>query len=185
LREQGWEVHNLLFVPPKASYPAIRLRREENATYPDGSHAVIQSCKFIGDAGGAIGDYGGCHHVLVKDCEFAGAAATLDFAIDSENTSIANPLRWVIEDCWFNQVDDAIKMPMTQAMIRRNIFAQGSGAIVDLTGGVGGNWIIENMFPDATADYDNGHGYVTAAADDIWRNWVTDAADPVVADPAA
>ncbi|MCK9599543.1 MAG: hypothetical protein M0R06_10920, partial [Sphaerochaeta sp.] len=76
LREQGWEVHNILFVP-QDTYSAIRLRREESATYPDASHAIIRGCKFIGGvahgshAGMGIEDYGGMHHVLIKGCEFS------------------------------------------------------------------------------------------------------------------
>ena len=182
LREQGCEVHGGLFVPHTNS-PAIRTRRAEDATYPDGSHAIIRGIKVVADTGTAIEDYGGCHHVLVEDCEFTGAETALPNGINSASTAIANPLRWTVRRNTFITVTNAINMPFTQSVVERNKFGAGT-IIVETDGGDGANFVLDNYFPDATADYDTGHGYAADAAD-IWRNWVTDAADAIVALPAA
>lgn len=89
LRQQGWEVHNILFVP-ESGYGAIRARREETATYPDASHMVVKGCKFISGGtrvGYGIDDYGSGYHFLIEDCEFNG----LEYAYKAGNVGIAAP----------------------------------------------------------------------------------------------
>jgi hypothetical protein len=186
LREQGWELHNILFVPPAgAGSPAVRWRRAEDATYPDGSHGIISGCKFVGGVTG-VEDHGGAHHWLIDGCEFmgdlAGTAMTNAFTCVS-GAGIAYPARHIIQNSLFRNVTNAIFLPGLECTIRGNFFEAGT-LVVSTKGGGGKNWIIDNYFSDATADYDIGHGYNTEATD-IWRNWVTDAAAPVVARPAA
>lgn len=182
LRNQGWELHGILFVPA-TGIAAVRLRREETATFPDASHALIRGCKFVSDAGTAIEDYGGCHHVAIVGNEFAGSATTLPKGIDNVNTSIANPLRWAIVGNTFFEVDEQIDLPATQCLIRGNVMCAGT-IVIDTGGGAGKNRVIGNEFADDEADVSNGNGY-TGHADDIWRNHAADQPDATAGVPGA
>lgn len=188
LREQGWEVHNILFVPGTGN-PAIRLRRAEDATYPDGSHAIITRCKFVSDAGCAIEDHGGCSHVIVAENEFDGGGGLTNLPEGIKNVvgaGIASPLRWDIRDNWFNKVEKAVVLPGNQCRVRRNIFTlpfAGAYKTVDTSGGTEGkNWVQDNKFADAIGDYLIAKGYVPGVSD-VWRNQVTDTAADIVAVP--
>lgn len=176
LREQGCEVRNILFVP-KSDGTALRIRRNEDATYPDGSHAKIVGCKFIGAAVATckgIEDVGGSHHVLVEDCEFM----TLANAIQNTSTSIAVPLRWMIRNNWFNDCTAYITLPGNQCIVRDNVFmSDPSGNVVVMTGGgaAGGNHVLFNVFPNTDAGITTGNGY-DGVAGDRWRNYSSDTA---------
>lgn len=167
LRQQGWEVHNILFVP-KSDATALQLKRREDGVDPDASHAIISGCKFIGGATATclgIEDDGGCHHVLVEHCEFF----TLDSAIVNTSTTIANPLRWVIRDNIFMDNDEHIDMPFTESVVKDNVFDEAV-TNVEVDGGAGGNFVVDNYFADDQADITNGNGYAGHATD-IWRNF--------------
>ncbi|HEY6021104.1 MAG TPA: hypothetical protein VIY48_14710, partial [Candidatus Paceibacterota bacterium] len=89
LREQGWEVVNMLLVP-KSGYGAVKLHREENATYPDASHFAMRSCKVISSGtrvGLGIDDSGASYHILVEDNEFY----NLEYAYKASGVGIAAP----------------------------------------------------------------------------------------------
>lgn len=191
IRQQGWEFHNILFVP-QDGYSAIRARREENATYPDGGHFKVKGCKFIG--GGGIGtpqgygieDYGGCHHYLIEECEFNDLAK----AIACTNHSIAAPLRDIIRKNIFEGNTSDIEMNASLCMVLDNLFrtpyAVSHPTTVNLAltaDPATGNSVIGNFFADATANVTIAKGYKPSTGD-VWRNFVTDAADPVVAVPS-
>lgn len=187
LREQGWEVHNLLMVPYTAS-GAIRLRREENATYPDASHAIISGCKFIADTGIGIEDYGGNSHVLVDSCEFNGSATVLTNGILNTNVSIANPLRWLIQNNIFQQVTQSIVMQGSECVIRNNVFGlpfSSGRKIIALAGGTGYNQVLYNFFNENEANMLISKGYSSAAATDSWRNYSNNVAAMTVGVPGA
>jgi hypothetical protein len=183
LREQGWELHNILFVPP-ADASAVRFRRAESATYPDGSHAIVRGCKFVSDGQTGIEDHGGCHHWLIEDCEFAGSDTVLTNGIKHvTGAGIAAPLRDTIRRCTFTAVTNAIQLPGTQCVVEENLIGQGT-IIVDTSGGSGANFVVDNVFPDAEADIDNAHGYTTHATD-IVRNFSADTSAMTVGVPGA
>jgi hypothetical protein len=178
-REQGWEVHSVLFVP-KSDATALQLKRREDGVDPDASHAVIRGCKFIGAATATclgIEDDGGCHHVLVERCEFF----TLDSAIVNTSTTIANPLRWVIRDSIFMDNDEHIDMPFTESVVKDNIFDEAT-VNVEVDGGAGGNFVVDNYLSDDAGDITNGNGYA-AHSTDIWRNYPADQNDQDVGVP--
>lgn len=181
LREQGWTVRNILFVP-KSDGTALRIKRNEDAVNPDGSHCIIQGCKFIGAAVATckgIEDVGGSHHVLVEDCEFM----TLANAIQNTSTAIANPLRWLIRRNWFNDCTAYITLPATQCIVADNYFMSNpSGNVIVMSAGVGGNMVLKNFFPDTNANITSGNGY-DGVAGDIWRNYSTDTAAESVTTP--
>jgi len=169
LIEQGWEVHNILFVP-KSDATALRIRRAEDATYPDGSHARIVGCKFIGAATATtkgIEDVGGSHHNLIVGCEFM----TLANAIQGTSTAIANPLRWQILDNWFLDCTTHIDLSASSCLIRGNVFSEATTNL-DLSGGAGANYVLDNYFTNTEADITISDGY-TGGSGDMWRNFST------------
>lgn len=192
LREQGWEFQNILFVPQTA-YSAVKLHREESATYPDASHAKFSGCKFIGNvafgsAGGiGIEDYGGMHHVVVEDCEFA----QLVSAIVATNVGIANPLRNIIRRNVFDGNTHDIRFNGSRCIVERNIFmtpydATAHPSTVNLAytaDPATGNFVLDNTFADAAANVVIAKGYKPSTGD-VWRNRVTDTAADIVAVPS-
>ncbi len=180
LREQGWEVRNILFVP-KSDATALRVRRAEDAVYPDGSHAKIVGCKFIGASIATqkgLEDVGGCHHVLVQDCEFI----TLQRGIINTSTAIANPLRWTIKGNVFRDETTHLDMPLTQSIVRDNVFDEATTNL-DTSGGAGVNFVIDNYFANDASDITISDGY-TGHASDIWRNFSSATAAMTVGVPA-
>jgi hypothetical protein len=193
IRNQGWEFQNILFVP-ETGYSAIRAHRAESATYPDSSHFIVRSCKFIGNVaigsfgGNGIEDWGGNHHYIVEDSEFN----ELTYAIYAPPGSpgIAAPLRDVIRRNLFRSNKNDVCMDMNQGLVMHNVFTDVYHAVnhpntvnLAFTSDVsGGNRVLDNWFGDATANITVAKGFKPSTGDQ-WRNWVTDAADPVVAVP--
>ncbi len=194
IREQGWEFHNILFVP-ESGYGAIKAWRAEDATHPDSSHFIVRHCKFIGPGGigtpqgYGIVDFGGNHHYVVEESEFN----DLDTAIVAGlagDPGIAAPLRDIIQRNIFGGNKNDIYFNASRCVIRENLFqtkyhATDHPNTVNLapTSDPGtGNHVLKNFFADATADVTIAKGYKPCAAD-VWRNYVTDAADEVVAIP--
>lgn len=184
LREQGWEVENILFVPA-SGISGVRIRRAEDATYPDGSHAIIAGCKFIGDDASPVGvgieDHGGSHHNLIDGCEFMGL---VDAIKHTTGAGIASPLRWQIRRSWFATNTNHLVLPGNQCRIEENAFDPAT-VVINTSGGTEGkNYVLRNQFSDAEADIDNAHGYTGHAAD-VWRNYSANTAADTVGVPGA
>lgn len=180
LHEQGWEVHNILFVP-KSDATALQLKRREDGVNPDASHAVIRGCKFIGAATATtigIEDDGGCHHVLVEDCEFN----TLNSGIVSSSQVISDPLRWVIRGCIFIDNTEHIDAPFTESVVKDNIFDEAT-TNVEVDGGAGGNFVIDNYFQQDQANISVSDGYAGDSTD-VWRNFSQNTAAMTVGVPS-
>ena len=197
IREQGWEFHNILFVP-QPGYAAIRCHRAEDATYPDGSHFIVKGCKFIGsgiDVGGVgvgygIQDFGGMHHALIEDNEFS----ELEYAIWSGgagNPGIAAPLRITVRNNIFEDNVNDIYTNANRWRILDNYFLSpyvvvthpntvNLAATQDVSGR---NRVAGNHFADAAADVTIAKGYKPSTGD-VWRNFGTGAADAIIAVPA-
>ena len=194
LREQGWELHNILMVP-ETGYSAIRAHRAESATYPDSSHFIVRGCKFIGNvaigsAGGiGIEDWGGNHHYLVEDCEFNELVSAI--IAPAGSPGIAAPLRNTIRRNVFSGNTHDIRMDGSRCIVQGNIFrtkyhgtTHPSTVNLAYTSDVAtGNTVIDNYFADAAADVTIAKGYKPSTGD-VWRNKVTNTAADIVAVPA-
>lgn len=167
LREQGWTIENLL-LQSHTSSPAVELHRAEDATNPDPSHATFRNCRFEGVDG--IVDRGGCFNVTVEDCLFRGLTG---HAIKCVSTSIANPLHWHIRRNRFFDCTNAIAAAFSKATIQDNLFATITTAVIDLTGGVAPNLVVDNTFNINAADFDPAGG-VTGVSGDVWSNRLKD-----------
>lgn len=188
LREQGWQFENILFVP-EATYAAVKLHREESATYPDASHAVFRNCKFIGaeQAGTGIEDYGGAHNILVEDCEFM----DLEYAWEQTNVSIAAPRRVVFRRNRFDGNKNDIGMNASRCLFQDNLFMDVYHATTHpvtlnlaLTADAGtGNLVLHNHFMDTSGNVTIAKGYKPSTGD-VWRNYVAGTAAAIVAVPS-
>lgn len=192
LRQQGWEIQNILMIP-ESGYGAVRLRREETATYPDASHFAMRGVKVIGGGtlvGLGIDDYGASYHTVVEDCEFV----NLEYAYKSSGVGIAAPSGHLFRRNLYYSNKHDICGNFATSRILDNYFATVYHATThpntvnlaftaDAGVATAKNMVIGNVFADAAADVTIAKGYKPATGD-IWRNYVTDAADPVVAVPA-
>lgn len=172
ISEQGWVIENICFVPTDGE-PGIELRREETATYFDPSHSIIRGCRFIAaSTTGTIGieDIGGSSQVTVENCTFD----TLASGIVNTSTAIANPNRWVVNNCRFENNTEHIDMPFTQSYFTNNLMDEAT-VNIDFAGGAGGNFVLFNQFSNTQADITISDGYTPGTAD-VWRNYSTDTA---------
>ncbi len=181
LREQGWTVANILFVPPSDA-PAIRLKRAEDAVYPDASHCTIAGNRFAGGLT-AIEDDGGCHNQLIAGNIFQ---SQTDSAYECISTSIAVPLQNNIVGNQFISCVHGIRASQSKSTIRGNTFIEITTTKVSTTHNAGQgdlNFVIENFFPSTQANISIAGGYAGGAAD-VWRNYSTDTAAQTVGVPA-
>lgn len=183
LREHGCIVENLMVIP-KSDATGIRLRRAEDATYPDASHAIIRGCRIgLGTLGTSKGieDHGGCSHVTIEDCELEGLAEAIGH---TTGAGIAAPNRYWILRNWLSGNTDHIDLPCDQGVIRDNILAtDASGENLAVDGGLSGfNRVLFNVFPTAAASVTIANGYKPGTSD-IWRNYVSDTAAFIVTVP--
>ncbi len=188
LRAQGWMISGIEFTPHTAS-AGIRLTRSATVDTIDASHTQIVGCKFQANGGTTqigIEDNGGCGFVLIQGCSFEGLGGT---AIKGLNTAAAVSREWDINDNRFNGNTNAIAVSLTESVVRWNLIRQTANDtnqkinVVAVAGQGSLNQVIKNILPDATANVTIAKGYKPGTTD-VWRNWVTDAADEVVTVPA-
>lgn len=187
-RAQGYEVSNISFTPHTSS-AGVRLTRSASVDTIDAGHAAFRNCLFGGQGGsGQIGieDNGGCGFVEIEGCRFSLLTGT---AILGLNTAAAVPQQWRITRNWFLRNTNAIAMSLTQGLIDWNVINQAANDannkvnLVAVAGQGSLNFVLKNTFSDAAANVTIAKGYKPGTTD-VWRNWVTDAADEVVAVPA-
>lgn len=192
LREQGWEVHNILFVP-ESGYGAVKLHREETATYPDASHFIMRNCKVIGggsQVGLGIDDSGASYHIEVSGCEFV----NLEYAYHASGVGIAAPSAHLWQDNLFYSNKHDIVGNFATSRFMRNRFATLYNAsthpntlnlapTADAGVAAASNVVLDNVFADAAADVTIAKGYKPATGD-IWRNFVTNTAAYIVTVPS-
>lgn len=185
--EQGWTFQNIQFAPVAAA-ACIRFRRRETATIPDASHGRVLGCYF--STGGAAGigiDVTECKRIEVADCDFEALGTGYGITNTADGGVAQNNYHWIHNNRFQRGNTNDIKVASNDALYENNVFygLQGveGGLRISLSGGAR-NRVINNYFSDATAQYSVAGGYVSGAATDRWRNWVSDAADPIVVLPA-
>lgn len=192
IHEQGWEFHNILFVP-ESGYSAINLRRAEDATDPDASHARFIGCKFISPGtrvGYGLEDVGGAYHIRVENCEFF----NLEYGWKQTSVGVDAPTAHIWRGNVFsgNKID--IAMNAKNCLFEGNYFTSPYDATVhpttlnlQITADAGvataKNMVLGNYFADAAADVTIAKGY-KAATGDVWRNKVTNTAADIVTVPS-
>lgn len=184
VRGQGWVFRHLLMVP-QATFSAIRLRRQEDATYPDASHAIIDNVRFIGNettpAGIGLEDYGGNSHYRVTNCEFSGLVSgytVTNQSIDIPNHNVFIGNMFLTNTNHFNAAN-------SWAIIQGNHFMTSGTVNLSTAFGNTGvrNHVALNFFQDNAADIDPAHGY-DGNATDFWANYTLNQAALQMGDPA-
>ncbi len=185
LLEQGWQIENIQFKPHTSS-ACITIQREGSTPEKDSSHTILRRCRFVGGttANGILFLNGG-YNCLIEDNEFESLAGT---AILSSGTAVAIPLNNKILRNRFTGCANAIAISSSDGRIIGNIFRHAVNStnkinLVSVTSQGLNNLVLDNYLPDATANVTIAKGYKPGTGD-IWRNWVTDAADPVIAVPS-
>ncbi len=188
IRQQGWEFHNFLMTPQATGGACIKAHRNEDATYPDSSHFVVNRMRFVGAGGTPVGieDVGGNHHYIIQNSEFQ----TLTFAITCTSTGIAVPLRNTIRCNKFMGNTNDIATSLTDSAIQNNIFfTAGAGAVNKVVSTTynaaqgGGNMVLLNQFNNTEVQIAPGSGF-TGAATDVWMNYVNNQAALAFGQPA-
>lgn len=169
IREQGWVFQNILFVSTTTA-PAVKISRAEDEEHPDGSHAQFINCRFAGVDG--IWLHGGCFNCSIIGCKFYDLTGT---AIKSTDVSIDLHTHLLVEGCQFVHNADCINAPLKWSVIKNNVFGENT-ATIDLSGGTAPNYVINNYFDIAAADFDPTGG-VTGVTGDVWYNFLADAVE--------
>lgn len=190
LRQQGWEVWGMMMVP-ESGYAAIRWRREETTTYPDASHAIVSGNRFFqsGSVGLGIDDYGSQSHCSVLDNEFDG----LEYGFKSGNVGISAANRHIIARNHFFGCKNDIYTNSYGSRIEENRFGSlydgtthpntiNLVATADAGLAANPNFVQNNWFAEVSANVVIAKGFKPATGD-VWRNWSSNAADPIVAVP--
>lgn len=175
LREQGWVLSNFL-MQGHTDAAAVELRRREDATDPDASHAQFLGMRFDGGLAG-IDNNGGCGFLTIAGCLFRGQVGAGGAAYRVTSTTIAVPLDVLIRGNRFLNNQSHIIGPFSYGVIDFNRFATATATVINTTDGSaqGGNTaVVNNSFNIAAADFDPAGG-VTGTATDVWSNTLQDA----------
>jgi hypothetical protein len=175
---QGWTFENIYFNNAATAAGCVKLLRSgagDPPTDPDASHAAFINCRFTG-ANLGIEDSGGCGFVHISGCEFFNFSGSGDTAIKNTSTSVAAPLRWVIERSAFWGNVNHIVAAANQWTVTNNTFAAATTTNINFTGGTAPNFVQQNTFAIAAADFDPAGG-VTGVTGDAWSNYLTDAVE--------
>jgi hypothetical protein len=185
VREQSWHFENIQFAPV-AGAACVRFTGAETTALKSSSHSSVKNCYF--SAGGADGfgvEIREQKRIKVEGCEFEGLGTAIKGAAEA---GVANAQYLHILNNLFRQNTNDINLANSQyCLIKGNLFwsvgvADGTKRVY-CQGGAGINRVIDNHFADATADVTIAKGY-QGQVGDLWRNWVTDAVDPVIVLPA-
>lgn len=190
LIQAGWVITGVQFAPV-ASSPCIQITRAAasgSTPEKDGSHAIIVGNKFVG--GGSSGQgvklKNGGYNVTIDQNEFESLTGT---AIVSDGTGVSVPLEIKIRRNRFNNNTNSIAISSNEGTIQENIIRQAADDannkvnLISVSAQGEKNMVIGNVFSDAAANVTIAKGYKPGTSD-VWRNYVTDAADAVVTVPA-
>lgn len=190
LREQGWAIDGGLFVPEATGGACIKAHRNEDATYPDSSHFVVQNARFVSPGSGTpigIQDVGGNFDYTIQNCIFQ----SLTSAITCTSTSIAVPLMDRIIGNQFLLCTNDITTSMSYGVVKKNVhMTAGSGGTnkvvsTSFNSSQGGNsHVTLNEFSNTSAQIKNNAGF-NGATGDQWSNYVTSTAALIVESPPA
>lgn len=180
LREQGWRIENVCFLPPAstaATAAGIRFLRD-GSTNPDPSHAVIENCYFSG-GGNGIADTGGSAFLRLYDNVFRGQTG---FCIKNFATGVAVPLHWHVKRNRFLNFINGVYVAFSYGVIEENIFSDGgtpnTTCVLDVAGHStqgANNFVINNYFQTTTGNFNTPD--IIGSSTDVWRNFSFDGAD--------
>lgn len=173
---QGWTFANILFNNAATTAGCVKLSVVgDPPTQADASQCAFLNCRFTGTNLG-IDDAGGAAFTLIDGCEFFNFSGTGDTAIKNTSTAVRLPLRWVIQNSAFWGNVNHIVSPASGWTIKGCTFKAATTTNIDFTGGAAPNFVQQNAFGIAAADFDPAGG-VTGVSGDAWSNYLTDAVE--------
>ena len=179
IRAQGWRLQNIYFNCSATANPCVYILTDGAGDPPvdsDGAHLVIDNCILTGTDDG-VHVSGGTNFVRIQNSTLFGFSGSGDVAISYETgAGIGTLLDWRIENCKFFNNASNIVMPFSHATIKNNVIENGSAANINLTGGTAPNFVQQNVFNIAAADFDPAGG-TTGVTGDAWSNYLTDAVE--------
>lgn len=182
---QGWTFNNILFNPHTSS-AAVRLTTSGGLN--EAGQASFLGCTVLGGGTGQIGieDNGGSGFVSIEDCLFQLLTGT---AILGLSTSNAIPLSWRIKKNIFTGNTNDIKMSLSNALIKDNVFnTAGSGgtnkviSTIAVSGQGNNNMVLLNFFKNIVTEIKNNNGY-DGGSTDTWANYAEGTAALIVESP--
>lgn len=170
---QGWTFQNIYFNNSATTAGCVKLSCVgDPPASADASQCAFINCIFTGTNLG-IDDAGGSWMTRILGCTFFGFAGSGDTAIKSTSTALRAPAHWQILDCTFFGNINHIVAPASGWLIKGCNFAAATTTNIDFTGGTAPNFVQQNVFGIAAADFDPAGG-VTGVTGDAWSNYLTD-----------
>lgn len=175
--QQGWRFINILFAGP-SDHACVNIYRDNGSgdDERDASHAEIINCRFASGQDGIL-DTGGCYGVLLKGNTFN---AMTGWAVKSGSTVGAGHTNWLIQDNRITGCANGISLSAITCVVKDNFFDDGgtpnTTVVLNMTGvsgGAGNNFIVDNFFQTATANFNTPD--IVGNATDVWRNRSIDA----------
>jgi hypothetical protein len=178
IRQQGWELYNILFDGPSAA-AAVQLFRDAGAddAEDDASHAVIQGCKFV-TGQNHVEVKGGLSQCEIYDNMFFGATAASFIETVGAGVGTNNYHR-VMRNHFHNNISH-IDCGMNYASIADNIFGKFTTVGVDLRTG-SENVVVRNAL---YGTYSNVGGYYAGTNDEWGGNYNSTSGGVTASDPA-
>lgn len=170
---QGITVRNIYFNNSATAAPCIDLVTVgDPPAEADAAHFLAEDCIFTG-ADNGIDATDGTNFVRIVNCTFLNFAGAGDIAINATG-GVGTLLDWRIIGCrFYNNVSNIIAA-LSHGLIQNCTFEAGSTTTIDLTNGTAPNYVVNNFFSIAAADFDPAGG-VTGVSGDVWSNYLTNA----------
>ncbi len=179
IRAQGWTLRNIYFNNSATAAPCISILTDGAGDPPvdaDGAHLLIDNCILTGTDDG-INVNGGTNFVRITNSTLFGFSGSGDLAISSTTgAGVGTLLDWRIENCKFFNNAGNITAPLSHATIKGCVIENGTASNINLTGGTAPNFVQQNVFNIAAADFDPAGG-TTGVTGDAWSNYLTDAVE--------
>lgn len=179
IRAQGWTLQNIYFNNSATANPCIYILTDgagDPPTDSDGSHLLIDNCILTGSDDG-IHVSGGTNFVTIQNSTLFGFSGSGDIAISQETgAGIGTLYGWKILNCRFTNNASNIIMPFNKVVIKGCVIDAGSATTISFVGGTAPNYVQQNAFNIAAADFDPAGG-VTGVTGDAWSNYLTDAVE--------
>lgn len=174
---QGWTIANVYFNSSATTNGCIQpYTTGDPPTAADGAHLLIDNCILTGAAYGVYAS-GGTNFVTIQNSSLFGFSGSGDVAIaQTAGAGIGTLLGWKVLNCRFWGNATNIVMPFNQGIVMGCVFTNGTAANINLTGGTAPNFIQQNVFNIAAADFDPAGG-TTGVTGDAWSNYLTDAVE--------
>ena len=177
--QQGWKFINILFAGP-TDESCIQLYRDGGVgdAERDASHSEIIGCRFASGQDGIVAT-GGLYGVLIKDCRFLAMTGHAIKGIVGAGIG-AGDTSWQIFDNQITGCANGVILSATTCAVKGNYFDDGGTPntttvlnMVGTSGVSGNNFIVDNYFQTATANFNTPD--IVGNATDVWRNYNNDA----------